>query len=149
MKTIVLFILIALVGAGTCAQGTCNGSEVERIESIKACTEGLMPNAKYVAKDSEIGYSITAYYDSAGTLLKLNAESNLSENEQFYFENSVLCCYEISGYRKGNMFFESYYFSEGKLFCAKDLLNGIVMKISRKAGEKIISEAEKYLEEIQ
>lgn len=149
MKTIVLLILIAVVGAGTGAQSLCSESEVNRIDSIKTGTESLMPNAKSVTKDSDIGFTITAYYDTSGSLLKLKAESNLSENEMLYFENGVLCYYEISGYRKGEIFFEVYYFSEGSLFCAKNFLSGSVIKISRKDGSNIISKSEKYLEEIQ
>ncbi len=149
MKTLVLLFMIAVVCEGTGAQYACSEPEVNRIESIKAGTESLVPNAKSVTKDSDAGFTITAYYGTVGSLLKLRAESNLSENEQLYFENGVLCYYEISGYRKGEMFFEAYYFSNGSLFCAKNVMSGSVIKISSEDGNEIISKAEKYLEEIQ
>lgn len=147
MRTII--ILLFLFTAGTGAQTVCDEAEVSRIDSIKSYAESSVINAASVTKDTDNGFTITAYYDGNGKLLKLRAENNLSNTEQVYFENDRMCYYEISGYRSGEMFFEAWYFSGNKLFCRKNVLSGSGMKISRKEGSKIISMVERYLEEIQ
>ncbi|MBE2219666.1 MAG: hypothetical protein IAE90_15750 [Ignavibacteria bacterium] len=150
MKTIIIILFLFAAGMeGSKAQTVCDEAEVSRIESIKNDAEAGIANARSVTKDTDNGYTVTAYYDGSGKLLKLRAESNLSNTEQVYFENDKMCYYENSGYRSGEMFFEACYFSGNSLFCRKNVLSGSGMKISRKLESKIVSRVEKYLEEIQ
>jgi hypothetical protein len=148
--TIFLILIFCLSAVNIALSGyACDPEKVEAVNEVKRTVENSLINAASLTKLTDSGIEIMAFYlDSR--LIKISANNSLSNSEQIFFgQNTEMVYYEISGYAAGSQFFHIYYFSEGKLFCKENGLNGKEIKRSRKDGEKIRKILDEYLAEIQ
>lgn len=146
----VLILAISFSAVNTVFSGrACDPEKVEAVNEVKRTVENSLVNAASLTKFTDSGEEIMAFY-AEGKLIKISAANSLSQSELIFFDqNTEMVYYEISGYSGGAQFFHIYYFSEGKLFCRENGLNGTEMKRSRKDGEKIRKILDEYLAEVQ
>jgi len=148
--TKILFAVLSFSAVNIIYAGnTCDPDKVEAVNGVKRTVENSLINATSLTKLTDSGIEIMAFY-ADGKLIKISANNSLSKTELIFFDqNTEMVYYEISGYSGGKQFFHIFYFSEGKLFCKENGLNGTEMKRSRKDGEKIRKILDEYLTEVQ